>query len=582
MKLISYYLLLIIFSNEYLNVISLIFPVSRYGSYPNDNLDDTKGIQLAVNEAINSGLNNSIIFGYGIYNLSSEITILNATNLTIIGEGIDKTYLIGNSRSSIFLVEYCQGLTISSLSIDYDPLPFTGGYVINVNETYLDLQVELPHQTNINEQVQAILRYDPIEMRPAFGLNTYEIYQTPFPNSTTSLVSPGILRIPLNLPSKFVIGDAIVVRYAFTNHAIQEKDSVDLIIDSITIYTSWCMGLTGGRNKRININNFNVLPMNGRWMSTIADCMHFMDNREYISISNSKCSSMGDDGLNVHATYFNVRQIINSTTLIVQTSLFPTVLNVGIGTDLEFGSHQQPFTPHAKGTVISTKIYDSNSQIFTFNSSINATVNDSVVISDTPQLTIRNFTVQNNRARGILLETRNINIQQSIFNRTSGPAILFQPSLSWHEGPYAINVTLTQNIFIYNNEGISKNKGVIAILPDPVQLIPIIKNVQITSSTFFIGKYNPQGVLQSYNGNNISFYGNYINTNHSFPFISICNSRNITAFNNTLIHLYSQIDQFYTIDQNSICSTNLTFLIDIPPSAFNSSFPPPVLTNLFT
>jgi hypothetical protein len=577
MKSISYYFLSILLLNKYSNVIGLIYSVSQYGSYPNDNLDDTKGIQLAVNEAINSGLNNSIIFGYGIYNLSSEIMILNATNLTISGQGIDKTYLIGNSPSSIFLVEFCQDLTISSLSIDYDPLPFTAGYIISVNETYLDLKVESPHQTNINEEVQAILRYDPIAMRPAFGPNTYEIYQTPYPNATTSLISPGILRVPLNLPSKFVIGDAIVVRYGFTNHAIQEKDSKDLIIDSINVYTSWCMGLTGGRSKRLTINNFNVLPRNGRWMSTIADCMHFMDNRELISIENSKCSSMGDDGLNVHATYFNVREIINSTTLIVQTLIFPTILNVGLGTDLEFSFSKQPFTIYARRKLLSTKIYDSTSQIFTLNESINANINDYIIVGDTPNLFIRNLTVENNRARGILLETRNINIKQSIFNRTSGPAILFQPSLSWHEGPFAFNVTLEENIFISNNEGISKTKGIISILPDPIQLNPIINNIQIKSSTFLMGKYN-QGLFQSYNGNNILFYQNYINTNHSSPFIYICNSRNLTAFNNTLIHFYSSIDQYYIIDQNNYCSMNLTSLINIPPSAFNSSFPPPVFT----
>ncbi len=67
-------------------------------------------------------------------------------------------------------------------------------------------------------------------MRAAFGLNTYEVYQTPFPNATTTLVSPGILHIPLNLPSKFLVWDPIDVRYAFENHVIAEKDSQDLII----------------------------------------------------------------------------------------------------------------------------------------------------------------------------------------------------------------------------------------------------------------------------------------------------------------------------------------------------------------
>jgi hypothetical protein len=286
--------------------------------------------------------------------------------LTITGQGIDKTLLIGNSPSSIFFVEFCQGLIITSLSIDYDPLPFTAGYVIHVNETYLDLEVKPPHQTNINQQVQAILRYDPISMRPAFGLNTYEIYQTPFPNATTSLISPGILRIPLNLPSKFIVGDPIVVRYAFQNHVIVEKDSQDLTIQSINIYTSWCMGFGAGRTKRLNIIDFNVIPRNERWMSTIADCMHFMDTREYIYIENSKCSSMGDDGLNVHATYFSVSQVINSTALVIQTSNSPEKLDVGVGTRVEFSSNAQPFTAYARVTIASSSMVSWNSRLFTF------------------------------------------------------------------------------------------------------------------------------------------------------------------------------------------------------------------------
>ncbi len=37
------------------------------------------------------------------------------------------------------------------------------------------------------------------------------------------------------------------------------------------------------------------------------------------------------------------------------------------------------------------------------------------------------------------------------------------------------------------------------------------------------------------------------------------------------------IDQYYTYDMTEPCNRNLSSLIDLPPSAFNSSFPPPVL-----
>ena len=108
---------------------------------------------MTINQAINDGFVSDIVFGSGIYAISSSISILNASNLTITGQGMDKTFLIGCNPILIFLALYCQGLKITSLSIDYDPLPFTAGYVVNVDNKYLDVEVVPPHQTNINQQV---------------------------------------------------------------------------------------------------------------------------------------------------------------------------------------------------------------------------------------------------------------------------------------------------------------------------------------------------------------------------------------------------------------------------------------------
>ena len=572
MKLLSFCVLVYF---TIVNAHSTIF-VANYGAYPNDNLDDTNRIQLAVNAAIEAGVKTTIVFGLGIYNLSAAISINSASNLTITGQGIDQTFLIGHSPSSIFTIQSCQGLTISSLSIDFDPLPFTAGYVVGVNKTFLDLQVQSPHQTDVGRLVGAILRYDPIAMRPAFGPNTYEIYQTLSPNDTTSLVSPGVLRIPLAYATQFRVGDAIVARYTGQNHVIQGTDAQDLIVDSLNVYTSWCMSFAMARVRRLTVKNYHVLPRHGRWLSTTADCLNFLDSREYVHISDSTCSSMGDDGLNISDLYFIVKEIINSTTLLIQTFNWADTLNVGIGTTLEFSRNGQPFNAYTKGTIVSTKDYDSKSRIFTFVEPISVNVNDYVVVSNVPEVIVKNLTIENNRARGMLLQTRNIFVKQSVLNRTSGPAILLQPSLYWHEGPAAINVTLTENLFINNNEGIASEKGMIAIAPDPIQLIPVVANIEISSSTFFTGT-SSQALVQIYNGNNLFFSRNYIVTNNSIPLIKICNTRNATAENNTLINTQTKIEQYYVLDQINPCSNNLSSLIDIPPSAFNSSFPPPVI-----
>jgi hypothetical protein len=209
---------------KHLSIERKTFFVSDYGAYPDDDLDDTNGIQLATNEAINYGLVSDIVFGYGIYTISSTILVLNATNLTITGQGIDQIFLIGYNQVSIIFAQFCQGLKLTSFSIDYNPLPFTAGYVVHVDDKYLDIQVIPPDQTNSDQQVEAILRYDPVRMKPSFGPDTYEIYQVPPPDVNTTVVSPGVLRLPLVQSTRFLKGDPVVARYAFSNETIYVED----------------------------------------------------------------------------------------------------------------------------------------------------------------------------------------------------------------------------------------------------------------------------------------------------------------------------------------------------------------------
>jgi hypothetical protein len=576
MKLISGWLILTILSMKYQSIQGKTFFVSDYGAYPNDDLDDTNGIQTAVNDAIKYGSFSEIDFGYGIYEISSTISIENATNLTVKGQGVDQTFLIGQNPITIFSSNYSEGLILTSFSIDYNPLPFTAGYIVNVNDNYLDVQVVPPHQTDINQQVWSIIRYDSIQMRPAFGPNTYAISQHPPTDVNTTIVSPGILRIPLRSPTKFLKGDSIIARYISGGHAIFCQDQHDITIQSITIYTAWSMDFFTLRAKRLNVINFHVIPRNGRWMSSLADCMHFADAREYVSISDSSCQAMGDDGLNVHAVFFLVTEVIDSSTIIIQATNDTGPLEFGVGTNLEFSANKQPFSVHGNGTVASIIYNSTNSRKITFTSPVNVNLEDWICVSDTPVLTIRNFTVSHNRARGVLLETRNIDIRESVFNRTSGPAVLIQPSMYWYEGPGARNVSLINNLYIENNEGIAQEKGIITILPDPSQITPVINDIRIESSTFYFGMYS-QGLIQSNNANNIFISENYISTDNLTSFISVCNSRNISAENNCVVTNQTKIDQYYTLDESNPCSMNLSSLINLPASAFNSSFPPPVI-----
>lgn len=567
----AYFLILAIGSIE-----GRTFHVNDFGANPHDDLDDRDAIQRTIYHASVHGAGNDIVFGDGIYSISAVISILNAVNLTIAGQGMDRTFLVGYNQVSIFNAQNCQGLTITSFAIDYDPLPFTAGDVVQVNDTYLDIQVVSPHRADVDRQVQTILRYDPVQQRPAHGLNTYEFSQTPPTHGNTSLVAPGVLRLPLASPSQFLLRDPVVVRFVFRGPAIYGQDLTDITVRSVTIFTSWGMGFVTLRARRLNVIDYHVRRRDNRWMSTIVDCMHFADSRDYVSIEDSQCESMGDDGLNVHAVYFLVTEVIDSKTIVITTTNWADPLNFGVDTHLEFTAHEQPFTVHASGQVTSLEYNTPYSRKVTFTEETNVSIGDWACVGDSPRLTIRNFTVGNNRARGVLLETRHVEIRQSLFNRTSGPAVLIQPSMYWREGPEARNISLLENVYIENNEGIAQQKGIITILPDPIQIQSVINDIRIESSTFLIA-FDSQGLLQCDNTNNLSLTGNYIATNQSTPLISVCNSRNITAQNNCVVNNSTKIEQYYVFDSTIPCSMNLSSLIDLSPSGFNASFPPPVI-----
>lgn len=571
MKPISAWLVVVVLtmmSMIFSRVIGKIFHVS-------DHIDATQQIQSTIDAAISDGPNNIVKFGYGTYNITQTIYINNGTNLTVQGEGIGETFLIGTSKMFLFFGQYCNGLTIQGLSIDFNPLPFTAGYVVNVADTYVDVRVQAPHQADVGQRVEGLIRYDPINMRPAFGPNTYDYYQESIFKGNTSLVSPGVLRIPVTSRTAFTIGDPLVAVYDISYHAIYAHDVTDLVVRSIGLHSSWGMSFVVERVKRLTVHDYHVTPYEGRWLSANSDCMHFISTTEFVSLSDSKCQMQADDGLNVFTHYVRVTEVINSTALIISAINYTDPLFIEDGTRLEFSSSKQAFVTYSAGTVASSTVDSPTSRLFLFTSPVNASVGDFAHIGDVPALTIRNFTVERNRARGVLLETHNVDVRNCVFNRTSGPGVFMQPSLYWYEGPPGRNITLANNLFIHCNEGIGQQEGLITILPDPTQTIPVVEDVHIQSSTFYFGNHS-RGLLQSYNVNNLHLTGNYIATNGSIPLISICNSRNLTASNNTVVDIQSKIDQYYVFDQVQPCQMNLSSLIDLPPSAFNSSFPPPV------
>jgi hypothetical protein len=119
----------------------------------------------------------------------------------------------------------------------------------------------------------------------------------------------------------------------------------------------------------------------------------------------------------------SIAEVINATTLLIKTrgTIDPYI---EIGEHIELTSFEQPFTVYAAGIVITSVSSGPDKRLITVNNPINDSVGDWICNADTPLLAVRNFTIENNCARGVVLKTRNIVMRNSVFNRTSAPAVI--------------------------------------------------------------------------------------------------------------------------------------------------------------
>ncbi|CAF1093432.1 unnamed protein product [Adineta ricciae] len=93
------------------------------------------------------------------------------------------------------------------------------------------------------------------------------------------------------------------------------------------------------------------------------------------------------------------------------------------------------------------------------------------------------------------------------FSTSHNSHLLSMASPLWYEGPIVYNITLTENVYINCNEG----------------------NGQLS----FINVIDSRTILYAGNIDQLLFMNNYIAKNVPISLISICNSRSLTAMNNT-------------------------------------------------
>ena len=440
---------------------------------------DLKADQSAVLQAIFDGIEYSdgqevcLQFKRGTYYISKAIKINNAKNLTVRGNGatvvahFDGTAPVA-LNNDVFCLGDCDDIAFYDLFFDTDNPIGSAGRVVAIDRESGTVDVKIYDEFSVTgfEHIHATNSFDE-QGAPDYALATYHpsLDEEDFVASDGreakrlvgmhyDVIGDHLIRMKVgNVSPILKIGHAINIRYEVYGNTIFGFTSCRrVLLKNIIIYSAASFGATiRPRSEDFIFDNFCIRLPNGtsRLKAANADGIHALGLAGKLTLKNCNMEHMGDDTLNIHGTAGGIHTLDKENKRI--SMICPRHHQV----------HQLPKKWAQKGDTI--YVYDSNSFIqkgsFVIesvdedNNAVYCKEQGDIEIGDTlanaeyfASLHIDGCTVRNTRARGFLVQTHDVLIENSYIHGMSLPALLFAPDIEvwWEVGP-------TKNVEIRNN-----------------------------------------------------------------------------------------------------------------------------------
>lgn len=459
-----------------------------FGIIPNAEQDVSKALQSAFDAMPDDAV---FQFKKGRYFIKNKVYIKNKKNIRICG---NFSTLIAHfdpcgpisENNDVFVFADCDDCEISGFFFDTDaPIGATGTVTaINYSNKTADVLIDDEFPVTGFEHFCATNSFDE-NGSPDYALATYNNIPVEQEFTTTdgtiakrlvglnyTVISKQTVRLDLgtSLTDSLKIGHRINFRYEIYGNCIFNFASCNrFLIKDITIYSAASFGVcVNPRSSDFIFDNFCIrVPDNSnRLMASNADGIHLLGLFGKLTLRNCNMEHMGDDTLNIHGLAGGIKHIEADGKHMVINRPFR-------GQDLKLPEYWA-----VKGDKIN--VYDSETFLlkgsFTVNSIdfdgnvtydiINGTIATGDTLANTKyfaSLHIDGCVVRNTRARGFLVQTHNVLIENSYIYGMSLPAMLFSPDIKvwWEVGPTE-NVEIRNNIVEYCANIKSKaNKGAI-------------------------------------------------------------------------------------------------------------------------
>jgi len=226
--------------------------------------------------------------------------------------------------------------------------------------------------------------------------------------------------------------------------------SKDTTISDLSMRRGYAMGIIGQFSENIKMSCIDVRCNDGEIFSLNADATHFVSCTGKIEIYNSYFAGMLDDALNVHGIFTKIEEIKGNEILV--RDLHPMAKGFEL---FKIGSKIAVMAPDN----LIPKKYFTVENFEIINDELTKLCLDDTIpsewLGDTveeltmyPEIIFKNNTVEENRARGILLASKGDTLIEGNRFHTPGPSILFESDGEfWYESGSVGEVVIKDNIF---------------------------------------------------------------------------------------------------------------------------------------
>ncbi len=255
------------------------------------------------------------------------------------------------------------------------------------------------------------------------------------------------------------MGTYIIARHqVYGYQSFEFVKCTDTNLENVNIYSNPGMGVVAEECHDFNIRHLKVMirPGTGRWMSCTADATNFRGCRGMVIMENCLFEGQGDDATNVRSgEYLLVAGRSDDNKLIIMKGYRyggdPTPPE--IGDRLELSGEDKLLLPYSTLTVRSVEVNEQEKTLTVgFVEKLPDRTRKGDIVgnaSSCPVLRIRNCTAIRNRARGFIIKTRDVIIEDCTFQDVCASAVGLEADVNaWWEAIGSSDVIIRNNRFI--------------------------------------------------------------------------------------------------------------------------------------